>query len=197
MVEPTDTDLELTKRAQQGNRDAFDLLVIKYQPRVLSIIRRYVGRSDDAQDIAQDAFLKTYLALPNFRGDSAFYTWLYRIVINSAKNHITKRRKDISIADIEVAEIDDIALLKKNSSLNLPEAELSRDMLEKEISNALGKLTEDLRVAITLREIEGFSYQEIADVTGCPIGTVRSRIFRAREMISESIESVLDVGTRL
>lgn len=197
MVEPTDTDLELTKRAQQGNRDAFDLLVIKYQPRVLSIIRRYVGRSDDAQDIAQDAFLKTYLALPSFRGDSAFYTWLYRIVINSAKNHITKRRKDISIADIEVTEIDEIALLKKNSSLNLPEAELSRDMLEEEISNALGKLTEDLRVAITLREIEGFSYQEIADVTGCPIGTVRSRIFRAREMISESIESVLDVGTRL
>lgn len=197
MVESTDTDLELTKRAQQGNRDAFDLLVIKYQPRVLSIIRRYVGRSDDAQDIAQDAFLKTYLALPSFRGDSAFYTWLYRIVINSAKNHITKRRKDISIADIEVTEIDEIALLKKNSSLNLPEAELSRDMLEEEISNALGKLTEDLRVAITLREIEGFSYQEIADVTGCPIGTVRSRIFRAREMISESIESVLDVGTRL
>ena len=197
MAERADTDTQLAKSVQQGNKQAFDLLVIKYQPKVLSIIRRYVGGSDEAQDIAQEAFLKAYLALPNFRGDSAFYTWLYRIVINSAKNHIIKRKKTVNTVDMEIQDAENIAPLNHSRHFNLPEAELSREQLEQAIAKAMSQLPEDLRIAITLREIDGLSYQEIAEVTNCPIGTVRSRIFRARDIIYGFIRPVLEDGTSL
>lgn len=187
-----EVDQLLVKRVQKGDRAAFDVLVGKYQHRIISLIGRYVSDHAEAMDVAQEAFIKAYRALKNFRGDSAFYTWMYRIAINTAKNHLVAQSRrppqsDIDAADAEQFHFD--SRLKENAS---PEHELLREELEQTIYAAIEALPEDLRTAITLRELEGMSYEEIAEAMDCPIGTVRSRIFRAREAVDVSIRPLLD-----
>jgi RNA polymerase sigma-70 factor (ECF subfamily) len=185
-------DQELVKRVQKGDKKAFDLLVIKYQQKVVNLVMRYVGDYTEALDVAQEAFIKAYRALPNFRGDSAFYTWLYRIAVNTAKNHLASegRRSSLGDVDAEVAErYEGGERLREQAT---PEHFLCEDELLVVIRQAIRDLPEDLRTAITLRELEGLSYEEIAEVMGCPIGTVRSRIFRAREAIEKKIRPLLD-----
>ncbi len=185
-------DSVLVEKVQNGDKKAFDLLVIKYQNRVVNLVSRYVRDITDAQDIAQEAFLKAYRALPNFRGDSAFYTWLYRIAINTAKNHVASRaRRPQEVqpigSDDETYDLDDA--LKETDT---PENLLLTGEIQETIFNAIEELPEDLRTAITLREVEGLSYDEIADAMTCPIGTVRSRIFRAREAIDVRLKPLLE-----
>lgn len=182
------TDNELVRLVQSGNKNAFNLLVSRHQNKVINIVARYVKNSGDVADVAQEAFIKAYRALPNFRGESAFYTWLYRIAVNSAKNYLTSQSRkppasDVDSADAEYFEGSDA--LKENAS---PENTLLSEELRKKLFETIDKLPEDLKVAITLREIEGLSYEEIADVMECPVGTVRSRIFRAREALDKVIE---------
>lgn len=184
-------DKELVKRAQKGDKGAFDALVIKYHLKVVNLVMRFVKDSDDAQDVAQEAFIKAYRGLKNFRGDSAFYTWLYRIAINSAKNYlVSKSRKTPTYAiDIEDAEhIESATALKEYDT---PEGNLLTSEIEQTVYKAIKELPEDLKTAITLRELEGMTYDEIADVMECPIGTVRSRIFRAREAIDKHLKPLL------
>lgn len=182
------SDLELVKLVQQGNKRCFDLLVIKYQGRVLALVNRFVKDSSEAQDVAQEAFIRAYRAIKNFRGDSAFYTWLYRIAVNTAKNHLLARKRrpqaDVALDDDEQFT-DDIEALHDAET---PETQLSRDQLKRVIDEVIASMSEELRRAICLREFEGRSYEEIADILGCPIGTVRSRIFRAREMIDDKVK---------
>ncbi len=185
-------DSTLVERVQRGDKKAFDLLVIKYQNRVVNLVSRYVRDITDAQDIAQEAFLKAYRALPNFRGDSAFYTWLYRIAINTAKNHVAARaRRPQEVQPIgpddETFDLDEA--LKETDT---PENLLLTDEIQRTIIDAIEELPDDLRLAITLREVEGLSYDEIAEAMTCPIGTVRSRIFRAREAIDARLKPLLD-----
>ncbi|MFK8067507.1 MAG: RNA polymerase sigma factor RpoE [Gammaproteobacteria bacterium] len=185
-------DSVLVEKVQNGDKKAFDLLVIKYQNRVVNLVSRYVRDITDAQDIAQEAFLKAYRALPNFRGDSAFYTWLYRIAINTAKNHVASRaRRPQEVqpigSDDETYDLDDA--LKETDT---PENLLLTDEIQETILSAIEDLPEDLRTAITLREVEGLSYDEIAEAMTCPIGTVRSRIFRAREAIDVRLKPLLE-----
>jgi len=186
------SDLALIKRVQQGDKSAFDLLVIKYQHKILKLIMRYVRDSSEAMDVAQEAFLKAYRAAPSFRGDSAFYTWLYRIAINTAKNYLVAmgRRAPTSTGfDHEEAEnFEDAEQLRDAAT---PEDELHGKQIAATVNRAMDALPEDLRTAITLREIEGLSYEEIANVMNCPIGTVRSRIFRAREAIAGELRPLL------
>lgn len=177
------TDQQLVARVQKGDSRAFDLLVLKYQHKIFGLIGRYVRDADEVQDVAQEAFIKAYRALPRFRGDSAFYTWLYRIAINTAKNHLVSRSRRPPGSDIE---LEDAEYLENGGSLREienPENALFGAELKAVVENAISALPEDLRTAITLREFEGLSYEDIADIMGCPIGTVRSRIFRARETI--------------
>ena len=184
-------DQKLVERVQRGDKNAFNLLVTKYQHKVANLVSRYVKNHSDVPDIVQEAFIKAYRALPNFRGDSAFYTWLYRIAVNCAKNHMVASNRKPPGSDIEVedAEIYDSGeALRENAS---PEKLLMRDQLEKVIFDTIDELPEDLKTAITLREIEGMSYEEIAESMGCPVGTVRSRIFRARETIDEKIRPLM------
>jgi len=186
-----DSDQDLVRRVQKGDKTAFDMLVLKYQHKAIKLISRYIRDPSEAQDVAQEAFIKAYRALPNFRGDSAFYTWLYRIAINSAKNHLVSRSRrppgsDIDAADAE--QFDGAMALKENAT---PEQILFKNELADEISQAIDELPEDLRTAITLREFEGMSYEEIAEAMACPIGTVRSRIFRARETIDNRIRPMI------
>ncbi len=185
-------DSTLVERVQRGDKKAFDLLVIKYQNRVVNLVSRYVRDVTDAQDIAQEAFLKAYRALPNFRGDSAFYTWLYRIAINTAKNHVASRaRRPQEVQPIgpddETFDLDEA--LKETDT---PENLLLTDEIQRTILEAIEELPDDLRLAITLREVEGLSYDEIAEAMTCPIGTVRSRIFRAREAIDNRLKPLLE-----
>ncbi len=184
-------DKELVKRAKEGDSRAFDLLVKKYQFKVVNLVSRYV-RSDEAQDVAQEAFIKAYRGLKNFRGDSAFYTWLYRIAVNSAKNYLlsaSRRQSDYQV-DVDDAEYyDDAAVLRDQST---PDHVLLAAELEKTVFEAIHQLPEDLKTAITLREFEGMSYGQIAETMECPIGTVRSRIFRAREAIDKMIKPLMD-----
>ncbi|MGI9342671.1 MAG: RNA polymerase sigma factor RpoE [Gammaproteobacteria bacterium] len=180
-------DQRLVERAQQGDKRAFDLLVLKYQHKIVKLIMRYVRDPAEALDVSQEAFIKTYRALPKFRGDSAFYTWLYRIAINTAKNHLVaaKRRPvdfEVDLQDPESYEIN--ARLQDNDT---PERIAQREELRETVEEAIAGLPEELRVAIVLREIEGMSYEEIARAMECPVGTVRSRIFRAREAIDGRI----------
>jgi RNA polymerase sigma-70 factor (ECF subfamily) len=188
--QPLDTDL--VRRAQQGDRRAFDLLVIRYQQRVFSLVLRYVKDPVEAQDVAQEAFIKAYRALPNFRGDSAFFTWLFRITVNAAKNYLSSaagRRNNSPDLDMELAEqVDESARLRE---LSTPEDYLCEGELVAVLHQAIQDLPEDLRTALTLREMEGLSYEEIAQVMDCPIGTVRSRIFRAREAVDARIKPLL------
>ena len=185
------TDLELVQRIQSGDKKSFDVLVLKYQHKVISLVLRYVHDHDTAQDVAQEAFIKAYRALGNFRGDSAFYTWLYRIAINTAKNYLVSRGRrppdsDVSSEDAEFYDGD-----HGLKDLESPERALLRDEIEGTVHRTIQLLPEDLRTALTLREFDGLSYEDIASVMQCPVGTVRSRIFRAREAIDKALQPLL------
>ena len=186
------SDQQLVERVQQGDKNAFNLLVLKYQNKVMNLISRYVRNQADVADVAQEAFIKAYRALPNFRGESAFYTWLYRIAVNTAKNHLVAqgRRAPANDVDAEEAEYyDGSDALKEFAS---PERLLMADDIQKVVFDALDSLPEELKMAISLRELDGMSYEEIASVMDCPVGTVRSRIFRAREAIDKKLQPLLE-----
>jgi len=187
-----ESDHQLVKRVQKGDRRAFDLLVIKYQYKVQAVVSRYIKDSTEVLDVSQEAFIKAYRAIANFRGDSQFYTWLFRIAVNTAKNHLVSRSRRPPSEDIDYQEAEDYGVsdvLKDNDG---PEGEMFRSELEKIVFDTMKALPEDLRVAISLRELEGLSYEEIAEIMECPVGTVRSRIFRAREAINEKIQPLMD-----
>ena len=185
------TDKEIIERVKNGDKKAYDLLVLKYQQRVINLISRFVKNHADALDISQETFIKAYKALPNFRGESAFYTWLYRIAVNTAKNHLTVQSRKITKSDYDVTEIEQIEGNMTLTEQTTPENLLIKDELQDIVLNTIENLPEDLKSAIMLREIEGLSYEEIAAVMECPVGTVRSRIFRARETIDNKIKPLL------
>ena len=185
------TDKEIIERVKNGDKKAYDLLVLKYQQRVINLISRFVKNYADALDISQETFIKAYKALPNFRGESAFYTWLYRIAVNTAKNHLTVQSRKITKSDYDVTEIEQIEGNMTLTEQTTPENLLFKDELQETVLNTIENLPEDLKSAIMLREIEGLSYEEIAAVMECPVGTVRSRIFRARETIDNKIKPLL------
>lgn len=190
-----EVDQQLVERAQAGDKHAFELLVAKYQRRLGRLINRFVRDSAEAEDVTQDAFIKAYRALPGFRGDSAFYTWLYRIGINTAKNYLLalgRRAPTSTHFDAEEAEAFEHAGLLHEVST--PENELMSKQVVAVVNESLQQLPDDLRMALTLREIEGLSYEEIAAVMNCPIGTVRSRIFRARDAIAVNLRPLLDTN---
>lgn len=187
-----ETDQQLVERVQSGDKAAFNLLVQKYQHRVLKLVSRFVNDAAEAQDVAQEAFLKAYRALASFRGDSAFYTWLYRIAINTAKNALVASRRrpvdfDLDLQDPE--QYDRHAKLKESDT---PEGVLLTEEIRSVVERAMEQLPDDLRTAIVLRELEGLSYEEIAEAMDCPVGTVRSRIFRAREAIDKKLKPLLE-----
>ena len=186
------TDRALVVRVQQGDKRAFDMLVLKYQHKVLTVVGRYISDHSEAQDVTQEAFIKAYRALPKFRGDSAFYTWIYRIAINTAKNHLVSRGRRPPESDIDIADGELFETGRRLRDINSPEAQLLTDEIQRTVHQALDELSEDLRAAITLREFEGLSYEEIAEILACPVGTVRSRIFRAREAIDEKLKPLVD-----
>ena len=186
------TDKEIIERVKGGEKEAYDLLVLKYQQRVINLISRFVKNHSDALDVSQETFIKAYRALPNFRGESAFYTWLYRIAVNTAKNHLTVQSRKITKSDYDVADIEQIEGSMSLTEQTTPESLLVKDELQETILKTIENLPEDLKSAIMLREIEGLSYEEIAEVMECPVGTVRSRIFRAREMIDSKIKPLLE-----
>ncbi len=177
---------------QQGDKSAFDHLVRKYQNKIILLVNRYVKDPSEAQDVTQEAFIKAYRALGNFRGDSAFYTWLYRIAINTAKNYLVSRARRHSEFEVDVTEAEQVYNAPQLKGLDTPDQELHNDEIIAAISSAMDKLPEDMRNAIMLREFEGMSYEEIAHTMDCPVGTVRSRIFRAREAIDKKLQPLLD-----
>lgn len=185
-------DQDLVRRVQRGDKSAFDLLVIKYQHRIVHLVNRYVKDPSEAQDVAQDSFIKAYRALADFRGDSAFYTWLYRIAINTAKNYLLARNRRFIDYELEIDDAEHVENALQLRNLDTPENLLMNEQIMKVIQTAIEKLPEEMRIAITLREFEGMSYEEIAEAMDCPIGTVRSRIFRAREAIDEKLQPLLD-----
>jgi len=185
-------DQVLVERVKQGDKRAFDLLVQKYQHRIVSLVSRYVSDSVDALDVAQEAFIKAYRAIGNFRGDSAFYTWLYRIAINTAKNYLVARGRRPPASDIDAQDAEQFAGDTRLKDRASPEHELLREEIEETVYATIATLPDDLRTAIMLREMEGMSYEEIATTMECPIGTVRSRIFRAREAIDEKLRPLLE-----
>jgi RNA polymerase sigma-70 factor (ECF subfamily) len=186
------SDLTLVKRVQQGDRSAFDLLVVKYQHKILKLIMRYVRDPSEALDVAQEAFLKAYRAIRSFRGDSAFYTWLYRIAINTAKNHVVALGRKPMYYDLDLQESEGGEVFAKLKDIDTPESLTLSEELRGTIEKAIRDLPEDLRTAILLREIEGMTYEEIAQTMECPVGTVRSRIFRAREAIDKKLRPLLE-----
>ena len=181
------TDKQHVQRVQRGDKGAFDLLVIKYQQKIQSLIGRYVHDMDEVQDVAQEAFIKAYRALPNFRGDSAFYTWLYRIAINTAKNHLVSRSRRPPGSDVELEDAQYMDAADALRDQETPENSFFGEELRQTVNDARSSLPDDLRTAVTLREFDGMSYEEIAEVMECPVGTVRSRIFRAREASVKSV----------
>ncbi len=185
-------DEELVLRVQQGDKSAYDLLVIKYQHRIIQLVNRYIKDPSDAQDVAQEAFIKAYRALGNFRGESAFYTWLYRIAINTAKNYLMSRSRRSADAQVDVLDAEQIEKAPQLQGMETPERQLLNEEIVETIKTAIAKLPEEMRVAIMLREFEGMSYEEIAQAMDCPVGTVRSRIFRAREAIDSKLTPLLD-----
>ena len=190
----SDRDQQLVQRAQRGDLRAFDLLVLKYQGRIAALISRYVSDAGEVEDVTQEAFIKAYRALRKFRGDSAFYTWLYRIAANAAKNHlVAKGRRPGADATIEDAEgYDEGEVLSESAS---PEALAMGEELAEVVESALNELPDELKAALMLREFDGLSYDDIADVLGCPVGTVRSRIFRAREAIDQRVKGQISGGS--
>ena len=186
------TDKQLVARVQKGDSRAFDMLVLKYQHRIFGLISRYVHDADEVQDVAQEAFIKAYRALPKFRGDSAFYTWLYRIAINTAKNYLVSRSRRPPGSDVEIEDAEYYASGSALHEIETPENALFGAELKAVVEAAIRELPEDLRTAVTLREFDGLSYEDIADIMDCPIGTVRSRIFRAREAIDSQVKEQLE-----
>jgi RNA polymerase sigma-70 factor (ECF subfamily) len=185
------SDIALVKRVQQGDRSAFDLLVVKYQHRLLKLIMRYVRDPSEAMDVAQEAFLKAYRAAPSFRGDSAFSTWLYRIAINTAKNHLVAAGRRPTHYNLDTQNPEQVEMLTELREMDTPEGIAQSDEIQEAVNKAINGLPEELRTAILLREIEGMSYEEIAQTMECPVGTVRSRIFRAREAIDKHVAPLL------
>jgi len=185
-------DAELVKRVQNGDKVAFDILVQKYQQKVVNLISRFVSDQAECYDIAQEAFIKAYRAIGNFRGDSQFYTWLYRIAANTAKNHLASRARKSPAYSVDVEEAEHYEGESGLKEYANPENLLLTDEIKKTIFRAIEALPEDLKSAITLRELEGLSYEEIAEVMDCPIGTVRSRIFRARDAIDKELRPLLE-----
>jgi RNA polymerase sigma-70 factor (ECF subfamily) len=186
------TDQQLVARVQKGDSRAFDMLVLKYQHKILSLVSRYVRDADEVQDVAQEAFIKAYRSLPSFRGDSAFYTWLYRIAINTAKNHLVSRSRRPPGSDVEPEQAEYFESGAGLRNIETPENALFGEELKGVVKQAISALSEDLRTAITLREFDGLSYEDIADIMDCPVGTVRSRISRAREAIDVSVRKQMD-----
>jgi RNA polymerase sigma-70 factor, ECF subfamily len=186
------SDLELVRRAQRGERGAFDLLVLRYQHKVVKLVARLLRDPTEAEDVAQEAFVKAYRALGSFRGDSAFYTWLYRIAVNTARNTMASRQRRPLDYEADLSESEQTAVESRMRHTDTPEAAALSDEIHQTVNRAVAELPEDLRTAIILREIEGLSYEEIAAAMDCPVGTVRSRIFRAREAIDKSLKPLLD-----
>ncbi len=191
MPETLDTDLLLVRRAQNGESRAFDLLVLKYQHKVASVVSRLVRENDAIEDIVQESFIKAYRALPSFRGESAFFTWLYRIATNTAKNHLESIGRRPSYRGYDVDEITQFDTPDRLLDTDSPDNILAGSQLEKHLQLALNALPEDLKTALTLREFEGMSYQDISQIMETPIGTVRSRIFRARESVEQELKAVM------
>jgi len=189
-------DQQLVERAQGGDKQAFDLLVIKYQRRLVRLLSQFIRDSAEVEDIAQETFIKAYKSLSSFRGDSAFYTWLYRIGINAAKNFLVaqKRRASNTSNNFDIEDAENLEEGGQLRELSTPESELISKQIAQTVNQALNELPEELCTAITLREIEGLSYEEIASVMNCPTGTIRSRIFRAREVISVKLQSVTEIS---
>jgi RNA polymerase sigma-70 factor, ECF subfamily len=187
-----EVDQQLVERAQRGDKQAFELLVSKYQRKLARLLSRFIRDSTEVEDVTQEAFIKAYRALPAFRGDSAFYTWLYRIGINTAKNYLVAMgRRAPTTTDIDSEEAEGFEDGDQLRDLNTPENELASRQIAETVNQTLAELPEELRTAITLREIEGLSYEDIANIMNCPIGTVRSRIFRAREAIAARLRPLL------
>jgi RNA polymerase sigma-70 factor (ECF subfamily) len=192
---PDASDLGLVRRVQRGERGAYDLLVLKYQHKVVKLVMRYLRDPAEAEDVAQEAFIKAYRALPQFRGDSAFYTWLYRIAINTAKNALAARDRNPVSYDLDLQGNEESAdLVGRLKDPETPEGLALTEEIRTTVNRAISELPEDLRTAIVLRELEGMSYEEIAAAMECPVGTVRSRIFRAREAIDRRLREVFDAG---
>jgi len=188
----TDTDKQLVARVQKGDKRAFDLLVIKYQHKVAAIVSRYIYDREEVKDIVQEAFIKAYRAIGSFRGDSQFYTWLYRIAVNTAKNFLVSRSRRPPASDIEIEDAEYFTGADNLRDMASPENLAFRDELQQVVDNAIKSLPEDLRTAVSLRELDGLSYEDIANVMECPVGTVRSRIFRAREAIDKQVKALFD-----
>lgn len=190
-----EVDQQLVERAQRGDKHAFELLVAKYQRKLGRLLSRFIRDPAEVEDVAQEAFIKAYRALPSFRGDSAFYTWLYRIGINTAKNYLVAMgRRAPTTTEFDSEEAENFEDGNQLRDLNTPEAELMTRQIAATVNQTMEELPEELRTAITLREIEGMSYEDIANVMNCPIGTVRSRIFRARETIADRLRPLLDTS---
>ena len=185
-------DQALVERVQQGDKSAFDILVLKYQSKIIQLVNRYVHDPDEAMDVAQEAFIKAYRAIGRFRGDSAFYTWIYRIAINTAKNYLVASGRRPPAGDIDAQDAEQYEGATGLREYATPERMLLKDEIEKTVADAIDELPDDLKTAITLRELEGLSYEEIAQTMECPIGTVRSRIFRARDAIDTKLKPLLD-----
>ena len=194
VVMPQEPDHTLVGRVQAGERAAFDVLVRRHQHRVLALIGRYIADWSECQDVAQDTFVRAYRAIGNFRGDAQFYTWLHRIAVNTAKNYLAAHNRRPPTDDVEIGDAEHFDGGTRLRDTDTPERELMRQELEQTVMKAVDALPEELRAAITLREVEGMSYEDIAQKMGCPIGTVRSRIFRAREAISEKLKPLLDTA---
>lgn len=187
-----DSDQQLVKRVQKGDKRAFDMLVVKYQHRIAALVSRFIQDTDEVQDVTQEAFVKAYRALPNFRGDSQFYTWMYRIAVNTAKNHLVSRSRRPPNSDVEAEDAIFFDSADGLRDIGSPEQNLMSEQLMEVIGKAIQALPEDLRTALTLREYDGLSYEQIAEVMDCPVGTVRSRIFRAREAVNNAMSAVFD-----
>jgi len=185
------SDKKLVERVQKGDKGAFDLLVLKYQHKIVNLIMRYVRDPELALDISQEAFIKAYRALPRFRGDSAFYTWMYRIAVNTAKNHLAAQRRRPMDVELDLQDPEQYDLHAKLKETDTPEGLTLSNELQETVERAIAALPEDLRTAIVLRELEGMSYEEIAQTMECPVGTVRSRIFRARDAIGKKVGSLI------
>lgn len=186
------TDQALIERVQNGDKQAFNLLVVKYQNKVCNLISRYVSNSGDVPDVAQEAFIKAYRALPGFRGESAFYTWLYRIAVNTAKNYLVAQGRRPPASDIDAEEAENYENGGALKEISNPENLMLSEQLKQVVFSTIESLPDDLKTAITLREIDGLSYEEIAEVMDCPVGTVRSRIFRAREAVDKRVRPLMN-----